>query len=147
MIEYYPPIPDRDTEDLVVIANGTTVQWQQEAIDQAKDELIKRNVSREEQDRMLEIWEKECEQYDLKYLKPLELEQQKQFELNKSKSYSIGKMIYIFLVAPAILLGRWNVGHSLVELKQNNYQLKYKQRLYLLIGGSVFWFLLIRIFN
>lgn len=142
MIEYYPPISSRDTEELVGIANGTTVEWQQEAIDQAKDELIKRKVSREEQDRMLEIWEQEFEQYELEYIKPMELEEQKQLAENLTKSYSIGKMIYIFLVAPFILIGRWDVDHSLMELKNQNYLKKYQQRLLLLIGGSIFWILI-----
>jgi hypothetical protein len=51
-------------------------------------------------------------------------------------------MIYILLVAPFILMGKWTVGLSLRELKRENYSKKIKQRLFLLIGGIVFWILI-----
>lgn len=51
-------------------------------------------------------------------------------------------MIYILLVAPFILMGKWSVGLSLRELNRENYSKKIKQRLFLLIGGIAFWILI-----
>ena len=41
MPEYYPKISERQTDELIEIANSTNEFWQQDAIDQAKIELIK----------------------------------------------------------------------------------------------------------
>lgn len=133
MKEYNPPISNRDTEELIAIANGTTDDWQQDAINQAIDELKKRNVTKEQQNKILEQWKKEEEKLELAY--------QKQLEQNETEGYSTGKMVYIFLVAPLILAGRWTVDLSLRELKRENYQKKFKQRFLLLLGGTTFWIL------
>lgn len=133
MTEFNPPISTRDTEELIAIANGTTDNWQQEAIDQAIDELRKRNITREQQNRILDLWKNEDEKLELAY--------QRQLEQNETEGYSTGKMIYIFLVAPFILVGRWTVDLSLIELKRENYIKKFKQRLFLLLGGTTFWIL------
>lgn len=132
-MEYNPPIPARDTEELIEIANGTADDWQQEAINQAKEELKKRRVTKEYQDKILDGWKRETEELDLAY--------QKQLKINETEGYSIVKMIYIFLVAPLILIGRWTVDLSLIELKSENYQKKFRQRLFLLLGGTAFWIL------
>ena len=135
MKEYNPPIASRDTEELIAIANGTPDDWQQDAINQAIDELKKRNVTREQQNKVLDHWKKEEEKLELAY--------QKQLKQNETEGYSTGKIIYIFLVAPFILAGRWTVDLSLRELKTENYQKKFKQRLLLLLGGTTFWILLL----
>ncbi|WP_027391829.1 hypothetical protein [Aquimarina latercula] len=48
-------------------------------------------------------------------------------------------MLYIFAVAPFILVGKWTVGKDLIELRNENFKLKYKQRLILLLTGTLFW--------
>jgi hypothetical protein len=131
--EFNPPISSRDTDELIAIANGTTDDWQQDAINQAIDELKRRNVTREHQDRILDKWKKKDEELELAY--------QRQLEQNETEGYSTGKMIYIFFVAPFILVGRWTVDLSLRELKKENYQKKFKQRLFLLLSGTTFWIL------
>ncbi len=131
MKQYKPPISSRGTEELIAIANGTTEDWQQDAIDQAKDELRRRNITREQQMVVLDKWKEEDEKVALDY--------QKQLEQNESEGYNVFKMMYIFLVAPFIILGRWNVGPSLWELKRENYKRKFKQRLFLIICGTLFW--------
>ncbi len=133
MIEFNPPISRRDTEELIAIANGTIDDWQQDAIDQAKDELNKRKVTRYDQDKTLDRWKKKAEKLELAY--------QKKLEQNETESYTIEKMIYIFLMAPFILARQWTVGLSLSELKKENYQKKFNQRLFLLLGGTTFWIL------
>lgn len=131
MTEFNPPIDTRETLDLIAIANGIIDEWQQTAIEQAKDELKKRGISEEYQKKIVDKWIQEE--------KRLEIEYQKQLEQNKTEGYSILDMIYVFLVAPFILIGKWTVGLSLSELKRENYLKKIKQRLFLLLGGVAFW--------
>jgi hypothetical protein len=80
-----PPIEQRETEELIEIANGTTEYWQQDAIELARAELIKRNISREEQDQVIHRWE----EYDHKN----EIEYQRQLESNAFERYSVKKML------------------------------------------------------
>ncbi len=134
MTEFNPPIETRETLELIAIANGTRNEWQQEAIDQAKDELRNRGISDEYQKKVVDKWIEERKQFEIAY--------QKQLELNKTESYLTWEMIYILLVAPFILVGKWTVGLSLRELKRENYSKKNKQRLLLLIGGVAFWILI-----
>ena len=131
MTEFNPPIETRETFELIAIANGSLDEWQQEAIDQAKDELKNRGISEEYQKKIVDKWIKKKQRSEIAY--------QKQLEQNKTESYSTLDMIYIFLVAPFLLVGKWTVGLSLRELKRENYSKKIKQRLLLLIGGIGFW--------
>ena len=131
MTEFNPPIETRETFELIAIANGTLDEWQQDAIDKAKDELRNRRISEEYQKLVLDNWIKEKKELEIAY--------QKQLQRNKTESYATLDMIYIFLVAPFILIGKWTVGLSLRELKRENYSKKIKQRLLLLIGGIGFW--------
>lgn len=134
MTQFNPPISSRDNNELIQIANSSPDEWQQEAIDQAKDELMKRDISTDFQKKVLEKWKEEEKQNEMAY--------KKQLELNESDGYTVGKMIYIFLVAPFLLSGKWTTDLSLFELKRENYQKKFKQRLLLLIGGTAFWILI-----
>jgi hypothetical protein len=131
MTEFNPPIETRETLELIAIANGTLDEWQQEAIDKAKDELKNRGISDEYQKKVVDKWIKEIKQSEIAY--------QSQLDQNKTESYSTLDMIYIFLVAPFLLVGKWTVGLSLRELKRENYSKKIRQRLLLLIGGIGFW--------
>lgn len=133
MKEYTPAITKRDTEELIAIANGTTDDWQQDAIEQAKVELRLRNVSIDYQKTVLDRLKDEK--------KRIELTNQKQLEDNETEGYSIDKMFYIFLVAPFILFGKWSVDLSLTDLRRENYKKKFRQRLFLLLGGTTFWIL------
>ena len=51
------------------------------------------------------------------------------FEQNQFESYTKLRMLYIFSVAPLILVGKWSVGKDLFELRNENFKLKFKQRL------------------
>lgn len=139
MREFDPPIPERGTEELIEIANGTSDQWQQEAIDQAKTELLKRGIANEQQQRVIERWKKEEEEFQ----KRLEVAYQNQVRQNETEGYTTGKMICIFLGAPFILLGKLRVDLSLWNLRKENYQRKFRQRLALLTVGAIFWSLLV----
>jgi len=135
MTFFNPPISERPTEELILIANGTTEDWQQEGIDQAKSELQKRNISREYQNKVFEKWEQKNKRRERAY--------QQKLERNKEEGYSLFFMFFIFLIAPLLIKGRWFLGPNLRELKQENYQKKFKQRLILLIAGFTFWIILI----
>ncbi len=89
---YTPPISDRETEELILIANNTTNAWQEDAIRQAKEELKKRDISNDEQNKVLqqsETYQKELEEDALN---------------NTYISYSTGKMLLIFIGSPLLLL-------------------------------------------
>lgn len=130
-MKFDPPIASRDTDELIGIANGTTEHWQQEAIDQAKLELVKRNVSRKYQDKKLKQWEKR-EQYWVR-------EGEKIHQKEIKKGYTISEMIGILIFAFPILMGRSHHGRSLLDLKKEGYKKKFKQRLILLILGVIFY--------
>ncbi len=51
-------------------------------------------------------------------------------------------MLYILLVAPFILIGKWRGGLSLRRLRIENYRKKFNQRLLLLLGGTTCWILI-----
>jgi hypothetical protein len=63
-----------------------------------------------------------------------------QFERNKTERYSTTEMVKIFLGGPYLLFKLYDSG--LVSLHQDNYKVKFKQRLYLLIAGTLFWIFL-----
>ncbi|MBW1299026.1 hypothetical protein [Aquimarina litoralis] len=58
---------------------------------------------------------------------------------NQFESYTKLKMVYIFALAPFILVGRQTVEKDLFQLRKENYRLKFKQRLVLLMTGMLFW--------
>lgn len=128
MPEYYPKISERQTDELIEIVNSTTDFWQQDAIDQAKIELIKRNITEKQQDH---FFDKKAEEID-DYFKSLELKRKS----NEIEKYNIFEMLLILIISPFIFWSQWKV---LYELKQENYILKFKQRLILLTLGMIIW--------
>ena len=135
MTKFTPPISTYNTEELIGIIYSEKGAWVEDAKNQAKQELIKRNVSQKEQEKVVLKWEKET----TKHLADLD----NQLKKNKDISYSKLRMLYIFAVAPLILVGKLRVGKDLFELKDDNFQIKFKQRLILLITGTIFWTLLL----
>lgn len=126
--EFYPKISKRTTEELILIANSTTKQWQKEAIQQAIEELQKRNISEQEQDDFLS---KKIQLID-KYYADLELKK----STNALEKYKFHEIVFIILLAP-FLIGRWSVFYN---LKSQNYLIKYKQRIILILIGMILWF-------
>jgi hypothetical protein len=66
-MEFIPPVSERETDELIAIANSTTDDWQQEIIEQSKVELNKRGISKEMQVEQLVIWEKEIDANERQY--------------------------------------------------------------------------------
>jgi hypothetical protein len=129
MSDYYPKIAERQTDELIKIANSSTEVWQQDAINQAKFELIKRNITEKQQD---DFFEEKAEEIN-DYFKNVEQKRKS----NEIEKYNIFEMILILIISPFILMRQWRV---LYELKQENYILKYKQRIILLTLGMIIWF-------
>lgn len=129
---FNPPISERDTEELIKIANSSTDHWQQEAISQAKRELVKRNITQKEQDEVFEKWNKEAEEYFKK--------EEERLEKNKTESYSKWEMILIFIFGP-LKFFRWY--DDVFILRKENYFLKFKQRIVILTLGFIAWFIFI----
>jgi len=129
MIEFQPPISERETEELIEIAHSSTDHWQKEAINQAKDELVKRNITQAQQNEVIEKWKKEEKDYFEKEIERL--------EKNKTESYKPWEMILIFLFGP-LKFFRWY--DDVFTLRKENYFLKFRQRIIILSLGFIAWF-------
>jgi hypothetical protein len=88
MIEFNPPIPTRETEELIEIAHSSIEIWQQTAIDQAKEELVNRGVSKEFIQSTLDNWREEARQEEIAY--------KRQLEENAIESYSVRKCVTFY---------------------------------------------------
>jgi len=119
MTQFDPPIEKRTTDQLVIIANSNTDDWQKEAILLANSELLKRGLSSEDQKRRFI----ELEQFE-------KLEFRKELERRKVEDYSIVEMIFIVLRWPIYLFSDW-------RLKKDGFHLKHKRRLQLLLLGAI----------
>jgi len=131
MTKFTPPISERTTNELIEIIYLGEESWKKEAINQAKQELVKRRVSEQKQEKVIKQWEKETDNYIIQLKKTL--------EQNQYESYTKPKMLYIFLLAPLLLVGKWTIGKTIFELRDQNFKIKYKQRIALLICGTLFW--------
>jgi len=139
MTEFYPPVKERENEDLMGIAISSKGDWQEEIVKQAIEELLKRGITSEQIEQTKENFEA------LK--KEEEVKRQKQLEKNEKESYKTGEIILIILISPLILLGKsyGMAGLSLDALKEENFKIKYKQRLFSLIFGIVLWIIFFRL--
>lgn len=128
MINYNPPIKERETEVLVYIAHCLYDNWYEDAVEQAKEELCKRNISIKAQNKIIEKLKKEHDEY--------EKEMQEMLQINESKKYSLLQLIWIFIISPLILLGKIDYDMSVSELNKEHYFIKSKQRKTTLIIGA-----------
>lgn len=136
MEKFHPPFSERSIEELVHIAHSTTEHWKKDAIFQAKQELIRRNIFEEEQEMILNSWVEEAYQDFL-------LEQER-LERNKTESHTKFEIINLFLFGPLIFFyGLRGIFHFF-DLKRENYLLKIKQRIMIFILSFLCWFLFIR---
>ncbi|WBL23809.1 hypothetical protein [Zunongwangia sp. HRR-M8] len=134
MTEFKPPMSDRETEELIEIANCSDEDiWQREATLQAKKELIKRNISQEQQNEVIEKWNKEAEEYLKKEAERL--------ERNKTESYGKCQMVVLFLFGPILFIKPYLFNsHTLFTLRGENYYLKFKQRIIIFGLSFIAWF-------
>ena len=133
-MEFNPPLKERDNLELIAIAFSRTDDWQQEAIDQAKKELANRGISEEYQLNVVKKWEEAENREDIKY--------QEQLKKNATEKYEFAEMLYVLILSPLILIGKIHSTSrlTLTELNKENFKIKFKQRLVLLILGIGLWF-------
>lgn len=124
MKELTPPIHERDTDELIIMAHGTTSDWQQYAIDQAKEELRRRNVSMEYQLRVMQ----EINAFVAKEMAEL-------LEWKRTASYNTFDKIRMVIFLYKTILTDWT-------LKKDGYETMHKQRLRLIWIGCMLYFLL-----
>jgi len=133
MLDFIPPFSERTVEELVIISNSSTEHWQQEAINLAKKELIKRGVSKVEEEKIISGFKKEDEEY----IRNLEI----WLENNKTESYKVWEMIVILLFEPILIIKPYFFScYNLFNLKGDNYFLKFKQRIILFCLSFILWF-------
>lgn len=129
MIQYHPPFSERTLEELILIANCKDENlWQKEATLQAKEELIKREISSKQQLEILNDWDEEAK---------AELQKHKEWlKNNEFESYKFWEMIVLFVASPYLIFkpGHFN-SHSVFTLRADNYLLKIKQRIFIFIIG------------
>jgi len=132
MSDFIPPFSKRTVEELVMISNSNTEHWQQEAINKAKSELIKRKVSINEQEELLSRIDKETQQYNQ--------ELEAWLENNKTESYKVWEMIVLLLFGPIIIIKPYFFSrYNLFNLKGDNYYLKFKQRIIIFCLSFLSW--------
>lgn len=100
------------------------------------EKLQKIGLSEEEINKRFEHIEK-----DNNALKAFNKAWEKQLERNQYEKYTLYEKIKIFFFSPYELFRNFNSG--LIELKKENYKIKFKQRLILLLLGIIFWILFI----
>ena len=128
MTEFNPPFSERETEELIEIAHSSTDHWQEEAISQAKKELVKRNITQKEQNQVIKNWNEESK---VDFKKEIE-----KLERNKTESYTAWEMISIFIFGPLSFFRRYD---DVFTLRKENYFLKFKQRIVILTLGFICW--------
>src|SRR5690554_3120901 len=87
MNKFYPPFSERETEELIEIAHSSTEHWQQDAINQAKNELVNRKITQKEQQEILEKWNKEFREFAK--------DEAERLEKNKTESYQVWEIIIL----------------------------------------------------
>ena len=137
MIEFNPPISKRETVELIEIKYSSTDDWSQDAINQAKAELIKRKIPQREQDKLVNEWDKQYNEY-------VKVEQLR-LESNKTESYKPIEMILLFLFGPIVFMKPyWFNSTTIFELKRENFKLKFKQRIIIFVLSFISWFFYIQ---
>ena len=137
MTEFYPPIENRNTDELINIAYNLSNDYSPEVIEQAQKELVLRQIPVERQHTLIKQWETQYR----KAMSQIEGQHAQQYQLNATESYSVIRMIMIFFMSVFYVSGRFFSHDTLSYLKQNNYKKKFRQRLILLTSGTSFWIL------
>jgi hypothetical protein len=147
-MDFDPPIPKRDTDELILMAHCTIDYVQAGAMYQAKEELKKRGITEEYKKQVLADALAKQEKIN----QHLEREHKIELEQNAEKKYSTLKMVQIFFLAPLIIAGKlhyFSSDLSYSELKKENFVIMAQQRIQMLFFGTICWgiiiFLLINI--
>lgn len=128
---FNPPLSQRSDEALILIAYGSSEDWQKEAMQLALEILDQRKVD-------LAYRQSVIENYQSKFNHQKELFKRK-LASNEVKKYHPFEQFLIFFLSIFIICKVVPFGLSLSELKDENYKLKYKQRLISLLLGVLTW--------
>ena len=139
-MDFHPPIASRTTAELLKMSSDTE-SWQPEAQALARMELDKRGVPVQEVDkREQEFKETSLAHHELR-------------ERHARESYSLWQMLWIFLKAPLLMLGKvfgrkfgFDVKLGLSDLDRRNYERKYRQRMTLFVLWLVVFIMLVASF-
>lgn len=126
-IEYNPPIKDRDTKVLLSIIENVN-DWKEDAVAQARNELVKRGYSIQNQRNRVNS--------------------QKRYERRVSSikaeaTYSMWSLIALYIFAPFTLLSLNISCDTFLELKNEGYEKKWKQKLLMTTLGNLTWFVVL----
>jgi hypothetical protein len=137
MTEFTPSISTRETEELIEIKYSPDGKWNEEAISQAESELIKRKVSQEEQNQILNKWDKQFK----KILK----DEQLRLKSNIDESYKMYQIILLFLLGPLDFFNPYySKSMRISELNRENFKLKVKQRIIIISLSCIAWYAYIK---
>tara|TARA_B110000261_G_C12948577_1_gene303435 strand:- start:192 stop:692 length:501 start_codon:yes stop_codon:yes gene_type:complete len=137
MTEFTPSISTRETEELIEIKYSPEGNWNEEAISQAESELIKRKVSQEEQNQILNKWDKQFK----KILK----DEQLRLKSNIDESYKMYQIILLFLLGPLDFFNPYySKSMRISELNRENFKLKIKQRIIIISLSCIAWYAYIK---
>lgn len=133
--DFSPAISSYNNQELIAISVSTAEFWHAEAVLQAREELLKRDLPGDMMEALLKKWKGVTVDDELARLK--------QLAINEKAGYSVFAMLYIFLFAPSFMSGRMRFDKSLVELKRGGFKLKYRQRALMIYLGLAFWIIVI----
>lgn len=132
MNEFRPPFSERSIEELVEIANSSEKIWRKEAIHQAQNELIKRGVTQNKQDEIIDKLNLEAEVF-FKFRTEV-------LEKNKTESYKSWEIAILLFFGPILFIKPYLFNsHTLFTLRNDNYYLKFKQRMIIFVLSFIGW--------
>lgn len=138
-------VRDYSTDELLMMANNITGEYSEVEVRLAKKELYKRGINDEV---IADIMEEEEEAFMKRLDAATRAEQEridKRNEKNGDVSYRWWELLILFVFAPFYLCRRYylpdNFFPKLRQLKEEKYDLKFKQRLIALVAGDIVWVL------
>ena len=121
-----------ETDWLIIIANDSEIE---ELKVEAKNKLNQKGITSDQiKERYTEI------SSDAKQREAVNSAWQKQCERNQTDKFTTREKLEIFFFGPYKFFKHFDSG--LKGLKESNYRIKYKQKIILLISGTIFWLLL-----
>jgi hypothetical protein len=130
-MDFIQSIPSRSTEELIAIAHSGPGEWQEEAVTAARLELARRHITQQQQEEVLQKWQRQQEAWEAHLARKL--------ENNVREGFSPREMLRIVAGAPFYITGHLEDTDSLHDLRIMNYRRKFRQRILLLLAGLLLW--------